>query len=284
MKLLRKLFFDLKMTWPRVIMYAVAAALLTFAALTVPGIKDTSIANIGVTFECWVLFALIVILNCNKPLEAGLKCFVFFLISQPLIYLLQVPFSYDGWAIFKYYPYWFIWTVLCFPGGMIAWYVKRDNVPSALILSVATTALAFLALWYFRNLLSTFPKGLIATVFTAALAVLLIFILLKNVKNRLIAGAITLTAAIVITVFLFVINPGGTRERYVFDLDESSSWSEYESNGDYIGTVSVSDNTVVIDAEYYGTEHVSVINEDGEVITLIITYDRKNGVTVTPVE
>ncbi len=41
--------------------------------------------------------------------------FFFFLISQPLIYLLQVPFSSMGFELFIYYKYWFIWTLLTIP-------------------------------------------------------------------------------------------------------------------------------------------------------------------------
>ena len=37
----------------------------------------------------------------RQPLICAAKVFVFFLISQPLIYLFQVPFSQDGWGLFR---------------------------------------------------------------------------------------------------------------------------------------------------------------------------------------
>lgn len=62
---------------------------------------------------------LIIMANCQKPLESACKTFVFFLISQPLIYLLQVPFSSMGWGLFGYYWNWFIWTLLTFPMAFV---------------------------------------------------------------------------------------------------------------------------------------------------------------------
>ncbi len=55
-----------------------------------PVARDTSFADISISFECWVLFGIFIILNSKTPLDSGLKCFAFFLISQPLIYRTQV--------------------------------------------------------------------------------------------------------------------------------------------------------------------------------------------------
>ena len=62
-------------------------------------LADTSLQDPGIYLEAWFVLALFVILNCGSALEAGKKCFVFFLISQPLIYLVQVPFAFLGWGI-----------------------------------------------------------------------------------------------------------------------------------------------------------------------------------------
>lgn len=55
----------------------------------------------GETLEAWVFFAVIIIANAKSSLDSALKTFVFFLISQPLIYLLQVPFTWQGWGSFS---------------------------------------------------------------------------------------------------------------------------------------------------------------------------------------
>ena len=97
-----KVYGGLPMGWPVVILYAVGTALLTTAFLLIPIFENTSFYRVGVTFEAWVFFAVIIMANCKKPLESALKTFVFFLISQPLIYLLQVPFSQMDWGLFMY--------------------------------------------------------------------------------------------------------------------------------------------------------------------------------------
>ena len=83
MKQIRKLFFETKMTWPRVLLFAAATAVVTAVLLLIPATAHTSLSYIGVTMDCWFLFALIVALNCDTMLEAGLKTFVFFLIIPP---------------------------------------------------------------------------------------------------------------------------------------------------------------------------------------------------------
>ena len=85
----------------------------------VPALHDTSFHTIAVTLEVWILFGILIIMNSRSNLDAALKCFVFFLISQPLVYLIQVPFSPLGWQLFGYYQFWFIWTLLCFPMGFV---------------------------------------------------------------------------------------------------------------------------------------------------------------------
>jgi len=89
----------------------------------IPALKYTSFHAIVVTFEMWVLFGIIIIMNSKSNLDSAFKCFVFFLISQPLVYLLQVPFSWQGWGLFGYYKTWFIWTLLCFPMGFIGYFM-----------------------------------------------------------------------------------------------------------------------------------------------------------------
>ena len=40
-----------------------------------------------------------------------------------------------GWQLFHYYPYWFKITLLTFPGAIIGWFIKKDNILSGVILS-----------------------------------------------------------------------------------------------------------------------------------------------------
>ena len=278
MKTLRKLFFEIKMTWLRVVVLAVASAMFTAAMLILPFTKYTSLADVGVNLEFWILCALVVIINCEKPVEAGLKVCVFFLISQPLIYLLQVPFSPLGWELFEYYPRWFIYTVLCLPGGMLAWFVKKDNVAGALILSAATSYLCFQSFCYFK----VFPRHALSAFFCAVLAVLLIFVLLKDKKAHLVAVCVTLALALLLILVFGGI--GGVSATMFYDLDDSHVWSVCSLDGDYIGEIDVtSDYVLRIEAERYGTETVVVVNENSEEIILVVSYYSSSGIDVKPV-
>ncbi|MBR6472750.1 MAG: hypothetical protein IKS99_03340, partial [Firmicutes bacterium] len=105
------------LTWPKIIIFAILIGIYTGLIAQLPQARDTSFADISITFEWWVLFGTIIIMNSKSNIDSALKCFVFFLISQPLVYLVQVPFSHLGWEIFQYYPGWFKWTLLTIPMG-----------------------------------------------------------------------------------------------------------------------------------------------------------------------
>lgn len=202
---INKLFNGIEMTWKKVIVFSIICAVFTAIMLVIPFTIHTSLSAPGTTFEFWIFMTLIVVMNCKKPIEAGLKTFVFFLISQPLIYLLQVPFSHLGWQLFMYYPRWFVLTLLTFPGAIIAWFVKKDKWYSALILSVATVILIFNGAYYVPYVTNKFPFYTLALVFCIGQAFFINFALLKNKRNRIICFAITLIAFIVVLSQSFVI-------------------------------------------------------------------------------
>ena len=92
-KVIKKMFGELELTWFKLIASAVAAGVLTAVIAILPVFNNTSFHAVTATFEVWILFGIIIILNSRSNLDSALKCFVFFLISQPLVYLIQVPFS-----------------------------------------------------------------------------------------------------------------------------------------------------------------------------------------------
>lgn len=182
MNKIKKLFGEINMTWPKVIIFAVVTAVYTALINQVPFLKDTSFRDIAINFDCWILFAVIIITNCKKWWEAMLKCFVFFLVGQPLIYLIEVPFL--GWGVFDYYKNWFIITLLTLPGAVICYQLKRRNWFSLAVLSVANGYLAYMCIIYLRSALTEFPKHLLSSIFCLALAVLftLVFFDKKNIR------------------------------------------------------------------------------------------------------
>lgn len=191
-----KIFGGLNITWPSLIVFSVLAGVYTaLMAMLVP--DGNSFHDIAVNVEVWVLFAIIIIVNSKKPLEAALKTFVFFLISQPLVYLIQVPFNYLGWGIFKFYGYWFMATLLTFPGAYVGWFIKKDKWYSGAILSVMTCLLAIRGVSYIYSFIETPPNHLLSAIFCFAIIPVLIFGVLKDKTPRIIATAITAVALLI---------------------------------------------------------------------------------------
>lgn len=192
------------MSWLTVIIMAVALGVWTaLMAMFVP--DGNSFHDIAVTPEWWVLPAILIIVNCKKPVEAALKVFVFFLISQPLVYLIQVPFNSMGWGLFGYYPYWFKITLATLPGGFIGWYVKKDAWYSGVILSVMTVLLVWLGLGFAKSLSESFPNHLLTTIYCFGIIPVFIFGLFKKWQPRAMTAALTVIAlsAFIIVSYLF---------------------------------------------------------------------------------
>ena len=182
--LIKKLFGGFEMTWKRLIIFAILAGVYTaLMALLVP--DGNSFHDIAVTVEAWVLLAIIIIANCKKPLEAAIKTFVFFLISQPLVYLLQVPFNAYGWGIFTFYPYWFKITLLTFPGAFVGWYIKKDNIIAGIIFSVAAAILILTGVGYISGFPNNFPNHLLSAIYCFAIIPIMAYGLFSKKEPRI---------------------------------------------------------------------------------------------------
>lgn len=199
-RLTDKLFGGLNMSWPVVIIFAVATAVVTAVFLIVPVFQNTSFIRMGETMEAWVLFAIIIMSNCKKPLESALKTFVFFLISQPLIYLFQVPFSELGFGLFMYYKYWAIWTVLTFPMALVGWFITKRNWLSLLILSPILLLLMFTSVNSFMFTFRHFPHQLITALFCLAQVLLYLYAFTPKWIQRAIGFFVPLIAVVVFAV------------------------------------------------------------------------------------
>lgn len=193
---LKKLFGELELTWPRLIIFSLIMGVYTaLMAMFVP--DGNSFHDISVTMEWWVLPAILIIVNSKKPLEAALKTFIFFLISQPLVYLVQVPFNFLGWGLFKYYPYWFKITLLTFPGAYLGWFIKKDKWYSGVVLSVMTVLLALTGVAYILQFLETPPNHLISIIYCFLIIPVLILMIFKNKIPRIITSIITFVALLI---------------------------------------------------------------------------------------
>lgn len=195
-KILKKLFGGIELTWPKLIIFSIIMGIYTaLMAMLVP--DGNSFHDIAVTLEWWILPTILIIVNTKKPLEAALKTFVFFLISQPLVYLIQVPFNSMGWSLFNYYPYWLKITLLTFPGAFIGWFIKKDEWYSGIILSVMTVLLTVIGVGFVRQFFENPPNHLITALYCFLIIPVFIFAIFKNKIPRIITTVITVAALLI---------------------------------------------------------------------------------------
>ena len=187
--LLHKVFGGLNVTWWGLIIFAVIAGVYTGVAAMVPFFEDTSFIDITQTFERWILFAIILIVNSRSPLDSALKTFVFFLISQPLVYLVQVPFHELGFQLLQYYKPWFIWTLCTFPMAFVGYYMKKDKWWGLLILLPMMGFLGIHYVTFFGEATHFFPQHLLSALFCAVTMFLYPLYIFKEKKIRT-AGAV----------------------------------------------------------------------------------------------
>ncbi len=245
-----KLYGGLNMSWPAVIAFAAGSAVLTSVFLIVPVFRDTSFERMGVYFEAWFFLAIIIMANCKAPVESALKTFVFFLISQPLIYLIQVPFSAMGWSLFGYYKTWFIWTLLTLPMAFAGWYITKRNWLSVLILAPVLAFLGITAYQSGAHCIRHFPYLLVTTVFCLLQIILYLITFMPGIRK--LAG----TAAVVIAVLIFALR------NHPADINSSVFLPEDTVLSDSAVVVMNDDRDVQITIESTGEESMIHIRSD----------------------
>ena len=284
--LIHTLYGGLNMSWLSVILFAVGTAVLTAIFLIVPVFKGTSFEQMGVGFEAWIFFAVIIMANSKKPLESALKTFVFFLISQPLIYLIQVPFA--GWHVMKYYRNWIVWTLLTIPMAYIGWYITKKNWLSVLIF--APIFVYFGVLIYENGIrgMRYFPHTLLITALFCLLQIVLYAVVFfPGAKQRIVGALVPILTVAVLFAVTSQVNiqglerlPGGpsfSAEATVTVEDESIAEArlQYPEEG-----------MISVHAHAYGTTTVTVVDGEKTVqYTLEVYRDGKvNRIRITPLE
>lgn len=244
------------MSWLKVIIFAIITSVMTAVLNLIPILENTSFRDIAINFDCWFLFAVFIIVNCEKWWEASLKTFVFFLISQPLIYLIEVPFSPLGFGLFGYYKYWFIVTLLTLPGAAIAFQVKQKNLLSAIVLSAAIAYLGYISAYYFWNIIADFPYHLLSLIFCIALAIFFIYCLLDKRNHRIICAAVLIVS---LSVSLFVLKP---ETKWTIELPENVQSFTIEDKSVAESTLN-DDGTVTLTAKNKGGTTIKIICPSG---------------------
>ena len=206
MKFLKKVFGGINLTWPMVIIMALAAGAYTAAMAIFPFTKDTSFKDITVTFEVWIFFGVFIIMNAKSAKDAVLKNLVFFLISQPLVYLIQVPFAARGFGLFSHYPYWFMWTILTIPMSFLGYQMKKDKWWGIFILAPMLVLLADMCAVYLGKLVFWFPHHILTVIF-CVISMFIYVIGIFTDKKAIIIGMILNVVLLIGVVVLTIINP-----------------------------------------------------------------------------
>ena len=202
---MKKIFGNINLTWPKVIILAIFAGIFTAAMALIPGVKDTSFSDLTVTLEVWILLGIFIIMNSKSPLDSALKCFIFFLISQPLVYLIQDVINHS--RLFEtYYEYWFVWTILTLPMGFIGYYMKKDKWWGLIILAPMLLMVGVTFGEYLSQTIFSFPRHLLTTIF--CLATIIIYPLaIFNDKKIKITGVVISIIIIIVMTIITLMNP-----------------------------------------------------------------------------
>lgn len=241
---MKKIFGGINLTWIMVIISAVVIGISVGLLNSVPALRDTTITDIATYFDFWIFFGLFIVMNSKSNMDSALKCFVFFLISQPLIYLAEVPFNSLGWGLFVYYRNWLIWTILTIPMGYIGYYIKKDKWYSFLILIPLLILLGGGINTTITNFKYSFPKHTINLLFIIASFIMYPILLFNDKKIKYIGLIISITIMI------------------IFGFGPAVSSSTYDT------TVKCSDDNIVFDNTY------KAYLEDDNFGSLSISYNK----------
>ena len=201
MKKLRKIFGEINLNWKKIIIFAIIAGIYTAIIAMLPIAKDTSFSDLTVSFEVWILFGIIIIMNSKSAKDSALKCFTFFLISQPLVYLVQDAINHSSLFV-TYYRNWIIWTIATLPMGFFGYYMKKNKWWGLLILLPILVLLGLHFEIYLGQTIFSFPRHLLTTIFCIVTMIIYPLVIFENKKIR-IAGI--LTGTLILTIFVALV-------------------------------------------------------------------------------
>ncbi len=191
----------------------------------IPIAKDTSFSDLAVTFEVWIFFGVFIIMNSKSAKDSALKCFVFFLISQPLVYLFQDIVNQSN-LFMTFYRFWIGWTIATIPMGFIGYYMKKDKWWGLLILVSMLLFVGMEYAGYLSKMFFSFPRHLLTTIFCIISLIIYPLVIFKN-KNIKIVGLIISAIIIILIAILCIINP------IIYDTYILSNGEKYNFDDSY---------------------------------------------------
>ena len=277
--LLNKLYGGLNMSWTAVIIYAVVSAVITAAFLILPVFSGTSFERMGTFLEAWIFLAVIIMANCSTPMESALKTFVYFLISQPLIYLIEVPFTDMGWGIFRYYTYWFIWTLITFPMAYAGWYINKKNWLSVLIFAPVLVFLTLTGWGAAESCIRNFPNLLVTALFCGMQIAVYIAVFFQGWKRKAV-GLLTVIVTI-IAILIFTSPVDLNAAVYLPDEPDLSGEAYIITDGDGFAELALEsfggDTLIRVRARKYGTMDFTVTDGGKEYRYTLTVYEDEGG-------
>ena len=298
---MKKLFGNFEISYKFLIIFSIMLGIVVGILNRIPFLNNTSFQDIAIVLDMWFILAIFIIVNCKNVKEAICKCFIFFLISQPIIYFTEVIIDtvfynkdfVDTFILYfkNYYirAGWFNLTILTIPGAFIAYQIKKNNVMSAIILSVAT---CYLAVMGTKGLLSSifnnFPYHLLNSLICLVMAFYLIFIILKNKKERIIATCITIVG-LVGGIFLFINSSNEPLQTSkIVDFEEGVIAVDYRVDNNQIAQVIIEEDrksmtvysasevgeTEIVITDKNNKEYVYVVNSTKD--EFIVKFEHNN--------
>ncbi|MBR1417089.1 MAG: hypothetical protein IJ572_04655 [Bacilli bacterium] len=258
--MMKKIFGGINLTWPKVIIMAIVLGIYTAIMAMLPIVNDTSFSDLTVTFEVWILFGIFIIMNSKSPKDSAFKCFVFFLISQPLVYLFQDMIKHSNLFV-TYYRFWVPWTIACIFMGYIGYYMKKDKWWGLLILTPILLLLGEEFGGYLSKTMFSFPRHLLTTIFCIITLIVYPLAIFKNKKIKLVGGIISGIIIIAISVLCFINPP-------IYSTDILSSGENYQFDDTY---------KVYLNDSKYG--NLSIKYEDGIEAWMVHADFKKSGKT-----
>ena len=281
MEKVKKLFGGIDLNWKKLIIFAIIAGIYTAIMAMLPIAKNTSFADITISFEVWILFGILIIMNSKSAKDSALKCFIFFLISQPLVYLIQDIINHSK-LFLTYYRFWIIWTICTIPMGFIGYFMKKDKWWG---LAILTPMLIFLGIHYSGFLGETlyyFPYHLLSTLF-CIVTLLLYPICIFNDKKVKITG--TIISLIIIIAMTFISFTNNTTYNTTILVSDSETGKVFDNSykvyleDDRLGKVHIEYDESLedykVDAEFKRAGITNLVLEDSNGNKTIYEIDVK---------
>lgn len=192
---IKKSVLQLSMRWSHVVVMAILSGVITGILAQTSFLADTSFTDITVTYEWWVLFAMLIIVNQKHWIEAVFKVLVFFLISQTLVFVVE-------WLLVKefYFAYWYRWmemSLLTAPGALLVWFgYKKGGVLGNMILALPISLLCFVGITYCILFVQNPPFHVLTIVFCFSQALFWLYALREKSNDRLFCFVFTVLLVI----------------------------------------------------------------------------------------